>query len=738
MTAQELLNLMYPPQRVSSHNINANNKLTSQEVNSLLQIVDDFELQGSNYNVDSALQTVSGVATKFITPVTKIGEKTVPITPKAMPLLIQQVLFYIAVRCKQYNLKNQSEIQNYLTDKCSLKIGRIYSKMPFEPSYYLSYRDYKVTYNSLPNKSFSQPKILFPYNGQKDKHLGVVIRNLVYQAGKFNRFIDVFGGTGSATLAFPHRGYTDYVYNELNDDLFNLMQVIKESTYKDLISELKDLKVALQDTSAYTSYEFRGSSIDFGVEMKIFYNRHDNLSKKMTSTEADIYNFSDADTYIFLTDDAANEVAAKTGKSYNRSKPSTPHKAISGVVDFMKLLEEEVFSRPDDFVFTFDNTAYTKHNLLDKFTSLETNYDIMMDYARNPAFYDKLADDLSIYRHLQVHRFNPDDEVENALDFGSDEDSRFIKPSQVGELAIQTRFYKWYCYFDNILNTGRVVEYTQSSGVVPSSLQDSKLPVRRALAYLFINSFITRNSVGISEILRIFVDEFKPKTKADIWKKFLNGKPDQSEIIITLHKHFKDVFLSNQDFRQVVPLQFNPNPSRKKPIKKSALYYVDSPYLGTTDYGSKAARVSSFGISDMYDLIDKLGVVAESGDKFIFSCRACISGKGTKSKKYKSSKVTRGSSLSNDILVENVFEKFKERFLDRGMPLWVVTICENSSKDFFKDIVANREVAEIMIYNYEVQPFEADIRFNNTKNAKYGFYTYEDFIIKLLPVLKTI
>ena len=138
----------------------------------------------------------------------------------------------------EYNPKGKYICNNNTT----LNMGKIFSKLPYDYKYYRSCRDYKFEYNSLSRVAYSQPVILFSYNGQKDKELGIAVKNLVYQAGKYTKFVDVFGGTGSASLAFPKRGYGEgkrgyvpYKYNDLDADLCNLYTVIKSEDYKVLI-----------------------------------------------------------------------------------------------------------------------------------------------------------------------------------------------------------------------------------------------------------------------------------------------------------------------------------------------------------------------------------------------------------------------------------------------------------------------------------------------------------------------
>ena len=81
------------------------------------------------------------------------------------------------------------------------------------------------------------------YMGQKHGELSVAIKNLVYQAGKYDIFCDIFGGSGAALLSVDRRKNTGYVYNELNRNVRNLFEVLADdSKHLELIEELETLQ----------------------------------------------------------------------------------------------------------------------------------------------------------------------------------------------------------------------------------------------------------------------------------------------------------------------------------------------------------------------------------------------------------------------------------------------------------------------------------------------------------------
>ena len=387
------------------------------------------------------------------------------------------------------------------------------------------------------------------------------------------------------------------------------------------------------------------------------------VSRQEHSGEQSLYDYRNADTYADFKD-VLKYIRQDIG--YN--------------VELMK----------DDFTFEYEDATYTKQELLNKIFSLN-DYECFMSYIKEYDFYHSLADKVA-FNVLKVTRKNEDNKEDAYV--------RNLEDSKLRDF--QVRVYEYYCYFGNLLKQSGV-DYNK---------------VRRSLAYIFFMSFATHNRVGISAILRITATG--GKTKDNQWKSFLypakanikNKMPEQSEIIKTLHNEFKKVNITNLDFRQVIVKEPN----------KETLFYVDSPYIGTTDYSgldfdANNAKVPAFKKEYMIELIKQLAQVSEQGDKFIFSCRACLSA---------------GDNPDNSILKEYLYNTFSHEFVDKNKQLWVVTIQEDSSLDFFTDLVANHKEAEIMIVNYEVQSVPVDKHF---PNAKYNIYTYNDFLIKMNPYL---
>ena len=377
--------------------------------------------------------------------------------------------------------------------------------MPYEYKYYIKCRDYSFKYPSLSGVVYSQPAILFSYNGQKDKHLGVAIRNLAYQAGKYTKCVDVFGGTGSGILAVPKRGNNrgskrgavEYIYNDWDKDLYNLYSVIKSDDYKLLIDELQNLKSALQGESNL-------EGIDFNKEMLDFYNRRTRLGEEARDKKQ--YGSGEKSTLWFS--------GAETKVDYN------------DIIEYITLISVELEKRNKNYVFSYSGVVYPLADIKAKISSLNTNYECFMSYIKESGFYQELGKSLGLEPLSAVREMDSDvtDEFIPRKDDVEPEERKEAKHVQVGVKTVedakkydmQARFYQYYSYFSNIIKSG------------------VDTPVRRALALIFINSLTTSGDVDVSAVNCMV----KKSSNAYNWRHFLfptkkaqYKQPEQSEII---------------------------------------------------------------------------------------------------------------------------------------------------------------------------------------------------------------
>ena len=82
---------------------------------------------------------------------------------------------------------------------------KYYKRLLYTPVWYVESKKYK------------QPENPCGYMGQKKNQYGLAIKELAYQAGSYKYFVDLFGGSGSASVAVPHKKDNIDVYNEKAD-----------------------------------------------------------------------------------------------------------------------------------------------------------------------------------------------------------------------------------------------------------------------------------------------------------------------------------------------------------------------------------------------------------------------------------------------------------------------------------------------------------------------------------------
>lgn len=204
MNSQLLLNGMLPPVGGGASAIEDNEDVFRVDINILDGIVCECQQQGKDYNVQSAFATLVPMLNRY----TKQG--------KELPFLFKQVIFYLAVHCMKYKANDlnwtQDNILAFLDGAGVSFSHNFFTRLGYTPTMYL--RD--------------MPEHFINYMGQKHEELGVAIRNLAWQAGNYGVFYDLFGGSGSASLAVNKSSDKWYVYNELNKSVYNLMYVVKD------------------------------------------------------------------------------------------------------------------------------------------------------------------------------------------------------------------------------------------------------------------------------------------------------------------------------------------------------------------------------------------------------------------------------------------------------------------------------------------------------------------------------
>jgi site-specific DNA-adenine methylase len=278
MTIQEVrntLNEFFPPKRRYSRNIEFDKLLTEDEIKSLCDYVIGFEEQDNKYEWKSNLHKVTDVAIKYQPKSIEIEQaqnnsSSIPDTKQVMPFLIHQVLFYTGVACGLYKLANQTEILAELKAN-GLSLSHNYFTRLRVTAY-------------VETLEYNQPQMLFNYSGQKHEELAVAIKNLVYQAGQFNNFCDVFGGSGAASVAFPRSQNAVYTYNDKDPALFNLFEVVSDD--KDYLKLIDMCNQLVEDLNGGNIFNPDNLKFDEIVD-NYHSNRKNNPRIKMNDNELD-------------------------------------------------------------------------------------------------------------------------------------------------------------------------------------------------------------------------------------------------------------------------------------------------------------------------------------------------------------------------------------------------------------------------------------------------------------------
>lgn len=528
--AQKLLDTMLIPFCSNKRNIKANDTLKDCDKDKLLQIIVDFETQNEVYNYNDALTYIAGLMKAYsqtATQKTKGSSGKIVIRPDSMPFLIKQVLFYIAVACKLYKGIKQETIIEVLNKQGVPISHNFFSRMQNTPSQYINKSTHKQV--ELPTN----------YMGQKHEELGAAINNLVYQAGKYNTFVDMFGGSGSATMAVARNRCAKYIYNEKNRSVFNLFDVMADAKlHKELIYELSMLQATLWYGDEWLS------DVDFEEEI----NHYVNQKSKSDDKEQKII-------------------------QYGKAKWELSEEKI---LKYMEKARQKLVSESEDFKMEYRTKILSKRYLLGKVFIEGERSEIISSFHKNLALIIEFDD--MVFGALGLFCVNGkiNGKTQNVYDHWA-------------ELR-QYRFYKYYAYFYNLINS------VTPDGIVPI---DKK--VRFALAKIYYLSFTTSGKVGISPIYRMLFSsngEGSQNGSRDA-EKFAHKKFDK--ILKEVYKQSKGVICYQGDCMNVIKMIADSEEDNIK--HTLSLRYSDSPYEGTSDYKDEVNGVSAFTADDMKKLI---------------------------------------------------------------------------------------------------------------------------------------
>lgn len=680
MSAQNILDEYYPPLSKYKKRVERNNELTDEEVSVLYKFVDNFEEQEEKFDwineIDSIIPIIKRFQSTDVVSVTTNKAGTIPKSPKATPFLITQVLFYLGVACSFYEkdgkpLAPASKILEVLKDKGLNLSHNFYTKLNLNS--YVEMLKYR------------QPEMLFKYNGAKHKELGVALKNLVYQAGAYNTFVDVFGGSGAASVAFPRRRNTKYYYNDIDKDLTNLFEIlVDEKKHLKLIEYLgylqedlkgeRDWEEDLVNTADYLE------NLNLNEEAQKFYIKLWNKKKKDKDNLQNISDILDADIPDITKSNYYTEIRKQrlVGDLIIEADLNVD---FNSIIDFMSKLHDIVIKNKENYRGSDDFLKVV----------FENSFKVPLSSFLIQSYFENYS---NILNFIKLNTINI--EIANII-YTDNSNTEILSAVEHQARAKQLRFYEWYAYFCNIRSGSTTYSDETLLGV----------------ATVFYYSFVTNGSADISDILRNYIDTNEiyadGSQKSDGLQTFI--EKDFSVIIKNLYSKMKknDKLLAKRQSNSDKSLDTRTVIETKNCFELLDIYskedktliYSDSPYLNTTGY-----KAGIFTKEDMDKLIKAL---FSSNNKFIFSCRACLS----KQRGDDLTKVRKG----NQELLEWLFKKFE------GNELWVCTV----GVDFWKQ-VRNNDITEIFITNYEIHSFSSF----EYPDIKFKVYSYKDFIDELL------
>ena len=505
--------------------------------------------------------------------------------------------------------------------------------------------------------------------GQKKDELGDAIKYLVYQAGKHSAFVDIFGGSGSASVAVaPKNHRMQYVYNEKNRVVYNYFETMTSDDYKKVINAIKWIQNDLYNKEM-TVCDYYGFDINEEINKYISWKKENkNYSNSTLKKEEKIRDYGilnityDSKILGKMMSEFKNEI-----KRYDKTKFELQIKAyIDSCIDD-NLIQEKTY---DEFI---------KISTINDFYTYE---DVIF----------RLFDGFSVF----MKQFLREDLV--TVDLNT--------KMTYWEWRQRLRQYKalgYFSYFLMLRNQGGKI-----------SANDK---IKYAVGEIFLHYFTTQGDIGTSAILGEVKEDYF-SNKRNVICNFIYE--DFDNLIKEFHKNVKGKKCIHQDFRTVINgcagLQkisdvnkHDRDIMKEISTKEDIIFYSDSPYVATDDYEDKVNGVSKFSYDkDMPALIKLL---MNSGKKIIFSMRAVKTRGMSDSGKEKTSLSKddyKEISECNKKIYEYVYKEFEKYF----QTLSVLVIHKKDAD--VEHLMRNHKVVEIMITNFPIQPFIIEKKLKTT------------------------
>lgn len=607
------------------------------------------------YNVDKAKNDINDYNKAFNQNIVPVLRSWINSKKKneTSPYLLRQVIYYLC--CTAYRDGIKEYQQTALIKKISMT-WRISQNVWNKWEMYP-----KKLYRTLYDK---QPERIFPYKGSKTDAIGLGVRYLAFQAGAYSNFVDIYGGSGFASASVIHTQGTKYFYNELNRHVRNLFEVlVDDALYKEYIVAVNDFKYDLRHKAQKKSV-FK--NIDLDVDG---YDAYNNI-KALNEEESEIKAYNDK--FVMSkkqVDDAYNEVKNNyipfcDNKSYDCYDKSYSCHDILYILKFdnMKKLDtQNVIEKYRTQVYGILEETFTGRykKTRKKVTLKEYLVKLEVYYAFGYWLYCQVLINTS-------GDILKNDKVKYAVA------STYLYSLAINGIDMDSSSEARNFYYNKM---GYDTTYSDHSGTK-------------------YDNFIERN-----ELL-----------DSDVGKEFEKRVTD-------FHNIIKDENISHYDAIDLVKNYQKRLKLRNQKAKNrsdNVLFYSDSPYIGTSDYEDEANGVSSFTEDNMFDLIQAL---IDSGQKFIFSCRATASS------------AAKGKNLK---IKKNVFEVFEKK---KTTSLYVTAVLGRkkaekeesfNTEDLiqrFADSIRNNKGTELYITNYRVRYY-----YSVVFNTDYLVINYDEFM----------
>ncbi len=654
----QLRTIFFP---IKSKNYDSGTKLNPNEEILLLDICNIVRIGEQNSEVD-----YQNAFDNNISPVVKAwldrkNKKKGKGRSEASPLLLRQVLFYF---CYMAYCNNNKDYQQWgLMDKLTglgwrLQKTNVWDKWGMQPR-----KLYRVLHEP-------QVEQLIPYMGAKTKEKGLGIRYLAYQAGGYRDFIDVFGGSGFASISVIHSKGTRYFYNEKGIYVRNLFEVLSNhSLYTKYKKEMEYLREGL-----------KGSTIKKGL-------------------------FSGKD------------FVAEFSKTYHKAEKEERKEEVRGYqrfidnIDFSSEEEEFAVSQIRNVLETAKNVSnITINDATVKAEDKNTAKYVIQEADRLEEIIEKkgirtILFELVLFCDDYLIKTLRSDlkKVKGHTDTGENIGIVDYVHSVIKYHALGV----WYYCRNLTSRTRREIK------------EADKVKYAVALTYLHFMAFNNgQDPTDNSEIMDLYTEKDEKKKS---FKEFLSV--DFSAKADAIHNIIKGGLVIGEDAIELVKWCGNLLDLRAGwNDNANILFYVDPPYPATEDYDKKNG-IDEFNGKKREKLIDAL---INSNQKFIYSCRASISAKNKKDVNSVEKK------LANRIIFQEEFEVFENKIKEKGEKLYVMAIMsgksfegkgEEDTLDAFRKYIRDDDGTEIYITNFRIRDY-----YSIQYNKYYMTMKYQDFM----------